>query len=117
MTKTKKYYPNKAYPISGVWQGVYNKAKKAKGKPVPVALRLMPGLLEHVAWSADGIRIAYENGYLEMKAKCMDDGNIYLSSLIEQNMGDCDGFGIEPDDYLVGVVAPDGTFIEPLHII
>lgn len=52
-----------------------------------------------------------------MKAKCMDDGNIYLSSLIEQNMGDCDGFGIEPDDYLVGVVAPDGTFIEPLHII
>lgn len=45
------------------------------------------------------------------------DGNIYLSSLIEQNMGDCDGFGIEPDDYLVGEVAPDGTFIEPLHII
>lgn len=117
MAKTKKYFPNKAYPVSGVWQKVYNKAKKAKGKPVPVALRLTPGLLEHVAWSADGIRIAYENGYLEMKAKCMDDGNIYLSSLIEQNMGDCDGFGIEPDDYLVGEVAPDGTFIEPLHII
>lgn len=117
MTKIKKYFPNKAYPLSGSWQGVCNKAKKAKGKPVPVALRLTPDLLEHVSWSAAGIRRAYEIGYLEMKAESMEDGNIYLSSLIEQNMGDCDGFGVEPDDYLVGVVAPDGTFIEPLHII
>lgn len=117
MTKTKKYFPNKAYPVPGSWQGVFNKAKKAKGKLVTVTLRLTPGLLDHIFWSADGIRRAYENGYLEMKAECMDDGNIYLSSLIEQNMGECDGFGVEPDDYQVGIVAPDGTFIEPLHII
>jgi hypothetical protein len=37
--------------------------------------------------------------------------------LVDENMGDEDGFGVEPDDYLVGVVAPNGTFIEPLHIV
>lgn len=44
----------------------------------------------------------------------MEDGNIYLSVLVDENLGDEDGFGVEPDDYLVGIVAPDGTFVELL---
>ena len=65
---------------------------------------------------AAGIVRAKGRGYLEIEASLGDDHNIHLSVLIDQNDPDKDCFGAEPDDYLVGIVAPDGTFIEPLHV-
>lgn len=66
---------------------------------------------------AAGIRQAIEQGYIAMDASLLSDGTIYLSTFVEEGyMGDEDGFGVEPDDYLVGAVASDGTFITPLHI-
>ena len=29
---------------------------------------------------------------------------------------DEDGFGVEPDDYMYGVVDPEGVFIEPFYV-
>ena len=40
---------------------------------------------------------ACERGYLEMEASHMEDGNIYLSVLVDENLGDEDGFGVVPD--------------------
>ena len=117
--KNNKYDPNKAYLVSGSWLGVSSglkNPKKSKRKSVWIKLELTPDLFSHVSYGVSGIDRAYEKGYLEMEASRMEDGNIYLSVLIDQNMGDEDGFGVEPDDYLVGVVALDGTFIKPLHI-
>lgn len=119
MKKGKIYESNKVYPTSASWLSVYNStknAKRPKRTSVWIKLRLTPDLFSHVQWEAPGIVRARERGYLEIEAWRRPDGNVRLSVLIAQNMGDEDGFGVEPDEYLVGIVAPDGTFIEPLHI-
>lgn len=113
------YEPNKAYLTSGSWLGVSSRlhnSSEGKGNSVWIRLELTPGLFSHVYYEPPGIALAYEKGYLEMEASRNGDGNIYLSLLVDDNMGDEYGFGVEPDSYLVGVVAMDGTFIEPLHI-
>ena len=119
MKKGKIYEPNKVYPTSASWLSVYNSTKnpkRPKRTSVWIKLRLTPDLFSHVQWEAPGIVRAREKGYLEIEAWRRPDGNVRLSVLVEQNVGDEDGFGVEPDEYLVGTVAPDGTFIEPLHI-
>lgn len=116
IVKKKNYDPNKAYLLHGSWLGVWNQVKKRKGKPVWIKLELTPELFVHTWEGAAGVIRAKERGYLEIEASLGDDNKIHLSVLIDQNGPDEDGFGAEPDDYLVGIVAPDGTFIEPLHI-
>ena len=117
--KSKKFLefePNKAYPLSGRWNGLYNRVSSHRGKPVWVKLALTPDLFSEVGWTPRGITEALEKGYLDIQAQSNGDGNIFLSVMIDENLGDEDGFGVEPDDYLVGVVARDGTFIEKLHV-
>ena len=110
------FVPNRAYPKSGTWEALYARVRNHNGKPVWIKLKVTPDLFNHTWESAAGVVRAQEKGYLEIEASFREDKNIYLEVLIDENMGDEDGFGVEPDDYLVGVVAPDGTFIEPLHI-
>lgn len=116
IVKKKSYDPNKAYLLHGSWLGVWSQVKKRKGKPVWIELELTPDLFAHAWEGAAGIIRAKELGYLEIEARLGNDNNIHLSVLIDQNGPDEDGFGVEPDDYLVGIVAPDGTFIAPLYI-
>ena len=113
---TKTYAPNKAYLLRGSWLGVWNQVKQRKGMPVWIKLELTPDLFAHAWDGAAGIIRAKERGYLEIEARLGYDHNIHLSVLIDQNGPDEDGFGVEPDDYLVGIVTPYGTFIEPLHV-
>lgn len=88
-----------------------------KGKEFPVKLRLTPGLFDHSGTWASGIKEAMELGYMEMNAKLLDGDTIYLYAFVEYGYrGDEDGYGVEPDEYLAGTVAPDGTFVTPLHI-
>ena len=77
---------------------------------------MTPDLFDHSGTWASGIVRAKERGYLEIEAWLGNDNNVHLSVIIDQDTGDGDGFGVEPDAYLLGIVAPDGTFIEPLHI-
>ncbi len=111
-----EYKDNTAYPTSGTWGETYERIRRYNGKPVWIKLKITPSLFSNV-WDAAGVVRAKENGFLEIEASFSEDKNIYLEVLIDENMGDEDGFGVEPDDYLVGVVAPNGTFIEPLHIV
>ena len=110
------YIPNRAYPTSGTWEVLYARVRNHNGKPVWIKLKVTPDLFNHAWESAAGVVRAKEKGYLEIEASFREDKNIYLEVLIDENMGDEDGFGVEPDDYLVGIVAPNGTFVEPLHI-
>ena len=108
-----------ALGYSGAWQGVCSALKNLKASKRGTAwvrLEVTPDLFSHVYRTILDVDLACERGYLEMEASHMEDGNIYLSVLVDENLGDEDGFGVEPDDYLVGIVAPDGTFVEPLHI-
>ena len=110
--KKKDYSPNKAYLWSGGWLGIYNRLKGRKGKSVRVKLETTPGL-----YGIDGNPEEREWCMcLEKEARIGDDGNIHLSVLSDVNMGDEYGFGVEPDEYLVGTVSPMGTIIMPLHI-
>ena len=111
-----EYKENTAYPTYGTWGEMYERIRRYNGKPVWIKLKITPSLFSNV-WDAAGVVRAKENGFLEIEASFSEDKNIYLEVLIDENMGDEDGFSVEPDDYLVGVVAPNGTFIEPLHIV
>lgn len=112
-----EYKPNTAYPLHGTWETIMKQLVERKGKELPIKLLVTRGLFDHSGIWASGIRQAIEQGYIAMDASLLSDGNIYLSTFVEEGyMGDEDGFGVEPDDYLVGTVAPDGTFITPLHI-
>lgn len=106
---------NTAYPTTGTWGDTYERIRMYNGSPVWIKLIVTPSLFEN-AWDASGVIRAKEKGYLNIEASFREDKNILLEVLVDENMGDEDGFGVEPDDYLVGVVAPDGTFVEPLHI-
>lgn len=110
------YEPNRAYPTSGTWGELYERVRRYNGKPMWVKLIVTPDLFDHV-WDAAGVVRAKKKGYLEIEASFRDDKNIYLEVLIDVNMGDEDGFGVEPDDYLGGIVSPSGSFVEPLHIL
>lgn len=110
------YKPNTAYPLKGDWNAVWKQVKSHSGTPVWIKLAVTPDLFVKAGTCAAGINRALEKGYLEIMASLTDKDTVGLRVLIDQNMGDSDGFGVEPDDYLVGEVSPDGTFIVPLHI-
>lgn len=112
----KEYKPNTAYPVGMSWQDVMEQLKHLNGKSMWIELELTPDLFKPSVTGAAGVCEALRIGYLGIFAKLQQDGNVSLCVLIDENMGDEDGFGVEPDDYLVGTVSPDGTFIERLHL-
>lgn len=111
--KKKEYSPDKAYLWSGSWLGIHNKLKGRKGKSVWVKLETTHGLY---GVDEDSIQGPWGN-CLEMEATLGDDGNIHLSVIADMNMGDEDGYGVGPTEYLVGTVSPTGTIIETLHYL
>lgn len=115
--KDTEFKPNAAYPLHGTWETIMKQLVELKGKKLPIKLRVTPGLFRDSDTWATGINKAIEQGYIGMDALLLSDDKIYLSTFIEEGyMGDEDGFGVEPDNYLCGTVSPDGTFIEPLKI-
>jgi len=110
-----QFKPNTAYPIGKSWKEIYNELKELNGKRMWINLELTQDLFEH-SDNVYGVRNAYAKGFLEIEARLNEDNNVVLCVLAEQNGGDSDGFGVEPDYWLQGVVAPDGTFVKPLHV-
>ena len=112
-----KYEPNKAYLIRGSWGGMLIKMKKRKVKTMPVTLKVTPSLESVMSYEMyNGIRLAKERGYLDMNATLCDDNLIYLSAMVNQNCGDEDGYGVEPDDYISEVITSEGIIVEPFQI-
>lgn len=107
----------KAVPLNATWESLYQKVKEKKGKPVWIKLQMTIDLLSHVPYQEyDGIIEAKSNGYLEIKASMDKEGNVSLFRCIQQDLGDEDGFGVEPDEYMYGIVGSDGYFIKPLYV-
>ena len=107
----------KAVPLNGTWESIYQKVKEKKGKHVWIKLQMTTDLLSYVPYREyDGIIEAESKGYLEIEASMDKEGNVSLSRLIQINYGDEDGYGVEPDEYMYGIVGSDGYFIKPLYV-
>ena len=105
----------RAIPRNGSWKDVYETIVSKKGSSTWIELRLTPRLLDNVG-CYDGISRAWSLGYLEIEARLQKDMNVRLFRCIQQNYGDSDGFGVEPDDYMYGEVNPEGVFIKPFYV-
>ncbi|MBR1694365.1 MAG: hypothetical protein IJ709_03045 [Selenomonas sp.] len=105
----------RAIPQSGTWKDLYERILSMGGKAVWIKLQITPGLLDDVGYY-DGVRMAKEKGCLEIPARAGKDGLVYLQLCVQQNYGDEDGFGVEPDDWMYGVIDADGVFVEPLYV-
>ena len=118
MMKDTEFKPDTAYLLQGTWEDIIAQLVERKDQSLTIKLRVTPGLFDHVRKWASGIKLAIESGYIEMNARLIDGREIYLSAAVEEGYrGDEDGFGMEPDEYLVGTVAPDGTFTSPLRML
>lgn len=104
-----------AIPRRGRWEDLYEKVKKGHGDPVWIELKVTPELFGDLR-NYDRIWDAKQRKFLAIQARMKEDGNIYMDECVQQNYGDEDGFGVEPDDYMCGVIGPDGFFIKPFYI-
>lgn len=104
-----------AIPRNGSWEALYERVKKEHGYPVWIELKVTPELFGDLR-NYDLIWEAKQRKFLYIEARMKDDGNIYLEKCVQQNYGDEDGFGVEPDDYMFGIIGPDGYFIKPLYV-
>ena len=106
----------KAVPRNGTWEELYQKVKDKKGRNVWIELKVTEDLFRGITGCYDGIERAKEQGYLEIEAKLDKNGNMRFFKCVQQNFGDEDGFGVEPDDYMCGTIGSDGYFVEVLHV-
>ncbi len=104
-----------AIPRHGSWEEVYERVKKGYGKPVWIELKVTPELFGNM-YNYDLVWEAKKRKFLSIPARLTERGNVYLELCVQQNYGDEDGFGVEPDDYMTGEIGPDGIFVKPLHV-
>ena len=100
-------------PARGGWQKYYMKMKRNPLSEVEVPLIVTPEMYENLPSLPEGIKEKDLEAVITFRGR-YSDGNVFISSLIQQNTCDEDGYGMEPDDYLCGVVSPDGIFISLL---
>lgn len=106
----------KAVPQNGTWEELYQKVKEKKGKSLWIELEVTPDIFSKINYLYDGIEEAKSKGTLQIEAKQDNAGNVRLFKCVQQNYGDEDGFGVEPDDYMSGTIGPDGYFVEPFSV-
>ncbi len=105
----------KAIPRNGSWEELYERVRSKKGRPEWIELKVTSELFGDL-YDYDGIWEAKQKKFLSIEARMNDDGTISLMKCVQQNYGDEDGFGVEPDDYLGGLIGRDGYFIKPLYV-
>lgn len=104
-----------AIPRNGSWESLYERVKKAHGRPVWIEIKVTPDLFGDL-YNYDSIWEAKQRKFLSIEARITEEGNLYLEECVEQDFGDEDGFGVEPDTYMSGLIGKDGFFIKPFHI-
>lgn len=104
-----------AIPRHGTWEALYERVKKAHGEFVWIELKVTPELFGKLR-NYDAIWEAKKRKFLSIEARITEEGNLYLEECVEQDFGDEDGFGVEPDTYMSGLIDSDGYFIEPFHV-
>lgn len=105
----------KAIPRHGTWEALYERVKKARGEPVWMELKVTPELFEGLR-NYDLIYEAKRRKFLAIEGRLDEVGNVRMEMCVQQNNGDGDGFGVEPDDYMCGVIGPDGIFVKPFCV-
>lgn len=104
-----------AVPRHGTWEELYNRVRKANGDPVWIDLKVTPELFGNLR-NYDLIWEAKQLKYLRIQARYRESGNIIIDECVQQNYGDEDGFGVEPDNYMTGEIGPDGYFVKPFEV-
>ena len=100
---------------NGSWESLYERVKKAHGRPVWIEIKVIPDLFGDL-YNYDSIWEAKQRRFLSIEARITEEGNLYLEECVEQDFGDEDGFGVEPDTYMSGLIGKDGFFIKPFHV-
>lgn len=104
-----------AIPRNGSWESLYERVKKGHGSPVWIELKVTPELFGNLH-NYDAIWEAKQRKFLAIEARIAEEGHLYLEKCVEQGFGDEDGFGVEPDTYMCGLIGQDGFFITPFHV-
>ena len=104
-----------AIPRNGSWESLYERVKKGHGKLVWIELKVTPELFGNL-YNYDTIWEAKRRKFYAVEARITENGCVYLEDCVQQDFGDEDGFGVEPDIYMCGLIGPDGYFIEPFHV-
>ena len=73
-------------------------------------------LFSHIG-GYDEINRAIKYGFFECEGEYDESSNyVHIFTCVEQNYGDEDGFGVEPDTYAKATLDSNGVFIVPLHV-
>ena len=104
-----------AIPRHGSWEELYERVKKGHGSSVWIELKVTPELFGNMR-NYDLVWEAKTRKFLAIQARLNAKGHIYMEKCVQQNYGDEDGFGVEPDDYMIGEIGPDGFFVKPFYV-
>lgn len=100
-------------PVRGRWKKYYMKMKRDPRSEVEISLIVTPDMYKNPPCFPEGFKEEDMKTVITFQGR-YSNGNVFISSLIQQNTCDEDGYGMEPDDYLDGVVSPDGIFLSLL---
>lgn len=85
--------------------------------PVYLRFKITPELFSHIRYIYDEMRRAEKEGFFECCGRYDKAKDVILfQTCLEQNYGDEDGFGVEPDVYAEAVMDRNGKFIVPFYV-
>lgn len=104
----------KVKPLRGGWQGFYAKLKRKPWMERTITLVVTPEMYKNPPAVPEGKSVEDMAQVITFKGSYHEDKKVFISSMIQQNSCDADGYGMEPDEYLCGVVSHDGAFLSLL---
>lgn len=109
MTQKKPDFPS--------WDVIYQILSSIKDVRFYLLFRVTPELFSQINYDYDSIRNAKKGGvYFTEASYNVSDGLIHLHECVQQNYGDEDGYGVEPDNYANGAIDKNGVFVKPLTV-
>ena len=104
----------KVRPLRGGWQGFYTKLKRKPWMEREITLVVTPEMYKNPPVVLEGKSAEDMARVITFKGKYQEEKKVFISSMIQQRSCDADGYGMEPDEYLCGVVSHDGVFLSLL---
>ncbi|MDD4759522.1 MAG: hypothetical protein PHU66_01730 [Bacteroidaceae bacterium] len=109
ITQNKPDYP--------CWNVIYQILSSIKDVRFYLLFRVTPELFCQINYDYDRIKDAKKRGvYFTEASYNVSDGLIHLHECVQQNYGDEDGYGVEPDNYANGAIDKNGVFVKPLIV-
>ena len=104
----------KVKPLRGGWQGFYTKLKRKPWMEMEITLVVTPEMYKNPPAVPEGMCAEDMARVITFKGSYHEDKKVFISSMIQQRSCDADVYGMEPDEFLCGVVSHDGVFLSLL---